>query len=118
MKLAFGAGLLVVTALLAGCGGDDKDKKDAAPPASAPAVPSASTPVTSSTGSPPTPPPATRPSRPAPQVSASFVACMRSHGVKIPDQGEKWTPPPASDQVKIQKALSDCMRSLSSPPPQ
>ncbi|GAA2583104.1 hypothetical protein SMC26_44780 [Actinomadura fulvescens] len=117
MKLAFGAGLVALTALLAACGGDDTG--DAASPPAAPVVPTTSAPVAPSTISPTTPPPAASPSRPAPQVSASFTACMRKHGVKIPDRSEAWTPPPNTDRAKLQKAFAECMRRMApSPPPQ
>ncbi|GAA2169386.1 hypothetical protein GCM10009727_92250 [Actinomadura napierensis] len=54
----------------------------------------------------------------APQVSSAptkvvndFVACMRAHGVKVPDDVGHWQPTPSPGDTKMQAALLACMKS-------
>jgi hypothetical protein len=47
-------------------------------------------------------------------VVTAFAACMRRHGVAVPDNVRTWTPPPGSD-AETQVALLACMESLSTP---
>jgi hypothetical protein len=54
----------------------------------------------------------------APQVSSApskvvndFVACMRAHGVKVPDDVSHWQPTPGPGDTKMQAALLACMKS-------
>jgi hypothetical protein len=35
---------------------------------------------------------------------------MRRHGIKVPANGERWTPPPGYDPTKAQKAFKECLR--------
>ncbi|HEU5028296.1 MAG TPA: hypothetical protein VFV01_25510 [Spirillospora sp.] len=54
----------------------------------------------------------------APQVSSAptkvvndFVACMRAHGVKVPDDVSHWQPTPGPGDTHMQAALLACMKS-------
>lgn len=53
----------------------------------------------------------------APQVSSAptkvvsdFVACMRAHGVKVPDDVSRWQPTPGPGDTRMQGALLACMK--------
>ncbi|QKG24182.1 hypothetical protein [Actinomadura verrucosospora] len=54
----------------------------------------------------------------APQVSSAptqvvnaFVACMRAHGVQVPDDVSRWQPTARPGDLKMQGALLACMKS-------
>ncbi|WP_433143400.1 hypothetical protein ACQPZ8_48300 [Actinomadura nitritigenes] len=58
------------------------------------------------------------PSPGAPQVSSApskvvneFVACMRAHGVKVPDDVSHWQPTSGPGDTRMQGALLACMKS-------
>lgn len=53
----------------------------------------------------------------APQVSSApskvvneFVACMRAHGVKVPDDVSHWQPTSGPGDTRMQGALLACMK--------
>ncbi|MWA07155.1 hypothetical protein F8568_043835 [Actinomadura sp. LD22] len=45
------------------------------------------------------------------KVVNDFVACMRAHGVKVPDDVSHWQPTPGPGDTHMQAALLACMRS-------
>lgn len=133
--------LAATLALTAGCGGNGEGNGGldpaTSPPASAnspspgSASPGSAAPDGTATPSPPSPdsrrsgspaqgspapaPQAARPTTAPPKVVTAFAACMRRHGVNVPDNVRTWTPPPNSD-AETQLALLTCMQSLTPPP--
>ncbi|WP_192809242.1 hypothetical protein [Actinomadura montaniterrae] len=45
------------------------------------------------------------------KVVNDFVACMRAHGVKVPDDVSHWQPTPGPGDTHMQAALLACMKS-------
>lgn len=122
--------LLLVPALtVAACGGggDGGDRATVPPrpvtsgPASVPG-PAATTPAGPGTGANPArpggsvPPESTVPGGPPPSALNAFVACMRRHGVHVPEPGRPATSPPAQDPAKTQSALKACIRYVTQAP--
>ncbi|WP_165959225.1 hypothetical protein [Actinomadura sp. KC345] len=108
------AALLVVPALaLTACGGDG------GPEPSPPAQPAPGTPSVApsgaggGTGGPGATPGA--PSAARSKIVNDFVACMRKHGVDIPDDPRDWTPD--GQDADTQKALMACIGRSGAPQP-
>ena len=109
------AALLVVPALaLTACGGDGDGGPEPAPPAQpgtgAPSV------APSGSGGVPDGPGATSgtPSAAPSKIVSDFVACMREHGVDVPDDPRDWTPD--AQDAETQKALMACVGRSGAPP--
>ncbi len=117
------AALLLVPALAltAACGGGDDDGDAAEPTPSAQAttgggapVPAGSDAGNSAKGG-AEKAPAGVPTSAPPKVVNAFVACMREHGVKVPEDTSTWKPD--AQDGRTQKALLACMKSVGAPSP-
>jgi hypothetical protein len=99
-----------------GGGGGGSSTEKAAPPSTAPIPGAAGTgkanPKSSSSFPAMDSTPTTAPSK----VISAFAACLRQHGFNVPDDLQKWTPPPGTDQAKAQTAVTACFQYMTSHP--